>query len=142
MTNVKLSKSIYGANIIVGISSNSKEDITYCFNHIYNLNGCPSNTELEWINEIPPKYFAKFQTGERRFLECLSNQYIFNILKDNPEKEETTKIRAEGASYAFSIYQQMEYDLFLTNRSHIVNNEWVGMGKKLTNKSPRNILTL
>lgn len=116
--DVKLSKGFYGDNIIIGIEANKIEEVNRCFNDIYNFNGCPAFTELEWIKEIPPNYFAKFQTNEKRFLGYLANRYIFDMLLNYPNKKETTRIRTDAIKNAINKYECIEEDFFLIDRNN------------------------
>ncbi len=91
---MKLTKEVYGANIIVGIRGDSKEEVEMAFNGIYNYNGCPTLTELDWIVEqeagfienedgskspIKANFFAIFQTDEKRLQRSFRDQAIVDL---------------------------------------------------------------
>jgi len=93
---IKLTKEQHGANIIVGIRGDSKEEIEMEFNGVYNCGGCPSIAELEWIDDK----FAVFQTGEKRLFNSFIIQNFVRLsypkaVASNKEIERMAKISAK-----------------------------------------------
>ena len=77
---ITLSKQMWGANVYIGISSESEQEITEFFNGIYNFNGCPENTELDWISrDTSLRCLAIFQTNPKRFQRAIYNQNITKL---------------------------------------------------------------
>ena len=70
----------------MGIYGNSKAEVEQYFNGIYNFNGCPSITELDWIqeNEEKSEFLATFQTDESRLIRGFTDQNITKLVY--PEK--------------------------------------------------------
>lgn len=107
MSDITLTKTYHGSNVIVGISGTS-EAITRFFFGIYNWNGCPAECELEWIKEgmNGTPCLAKFQTDEERLLRALTN-CEFALKKGN---------RAEVERGVMDTWDNAELDIFLNER--------------------------
>lgn len=117
LPSVSLFKEHSGYNILIGIKG-KKEEIERYFNGIYNFNGCPSFTEIEWLGTCGENgstlHFARFQTNEARFLECLYNQNVFFLTY--PDKKENKEIRKKARVLADQAYENIRRDRYLTDK--------------------------
>lgn len=108
---IRLTRTPYGANIVVGIYGNTKEEVEQCFNGIYNFNGCPSITELDWIqeNETKGEFLATFQTNEDRLVRAFTAQNINKLVY--PTKAFNGKeIKKMALQDALTFIEQMPSD--------------------------------
>lgn len=121
---IKLTKKGFGANVIIGIIGNTKDEVEHCFNGIYNFNGCPSFTELDWIqdNENGEEFVAAFQTNEERLIQAFYNQNINKLVY--PTKMFNGKtIKAMAMNDAVLMFESIGESPILKNISMIAADE-------------------
>jgi hypothetical protein len=110
LSNITLSKTYHGSNVIVGISGTT-ENITRFFYGIFNWDGCPAECELEWIKEGTNGSccLAKFQTDEERLLRALMNCEFAS------KKGERGKVEKD----VITAWDEVEMDIFLNERRNV-----------------------
>jgi hypothetical protein len=119
LPNVKLTKEIFGANLILGIYG-AKAEIEKFFNFLYNWGAAPHSAELEYLNDG----LGAFQLNEETMISSLASFFTTRLVENDGVSEEVAK--KIGDRTANDYVKNIPYDRFLSGGSYAYSRDTEG----------------